>query len=98
MPWWITSRRCNNMLQNSEDKDHLRATQGESPISLPDDEALHKLMDFTWQRSPGFLGWIASTNHKDIALRWIVTAFIFFLLAGVLALLMRFQLAFPNNH
>src|SRR5438046_4223476 len=39
-----------------------------------------------------------STHHKDIALRYIVTAFIFFLGAGVLALMMRLQLAKPGNH
>jgi cytochrome c oxidase subunit 1/cytochrome c oxidase subunit I+III len=50
-----------------------------------------------WRRPPGVLGWIATTNHKDIALRYIVTAFVFFALAGVLALLMRLQLAVPEN-
>ena len=43
-------------------------------------------------------GWLMTTNHKDIGLRYIVTAFCFFLAAGVLALLMRIQLAVPNNH
>src|SRR3954464_6666441 len=41
--------------------------------------------------------WLFTTNHKDIGLRFIVTAFFFFLLAGVLALLMRIQLAVPRN-
>ena len=36
--------------------------------------------------------------HKDIGSRYIVTAFIFFVLAGILAMLMRIQLAFPENH
>src|SRR5213075_2380799 len=35
--------------------------------------------------------------HKDIGLRFIVTAFIFFLFGGVLAVLMRLQLALPGN-
>lgn len=74
-----------------------RAVPREVPVSVLEDAALHNTLDITWQRPPGFLGWLSSTNHKDIALRWIVTAFIFFLLAGVLALLMRFQLAFPDN-
>ncbi len=51
----------------------------------------------TWARSPGFLGWVMSTDHKDIGLRYIVTSFVFFLLGGVLALLMRVQLAFPGG-
>jgi heme/copper-type cytochrome/quinol oxidase subunit 1 len=33
-------------------------------------------------RRPGFYGWLTSTNHKDIGLRFIVTAFTFFLLAA----------------
>src|SRR4051794_18867460 len=55
------------------------------------------LLARTWQRPPGFYGWLISTNHKDIGLRFIVTAFVFFLLGGVLALLMRLQLAVPGN-
>jgi cytochrome c oxidase subunit I+III len=60
----------------------------------PDAQELHR----TWDRTSGFLGWIGTTNHKDIAMRYIVTAFTFFLIAGVLALLMRLQLAQPENH
>jgi cytochrome c oxidase subunit I+III len=50
----------------------------------------------TWSRAPGLLGWLCTTNHKEVALRYIITAFGFFLLAGVLALLMRVQLAWPD--
>jgi cytochrome c oxidase subunit I+III len=52
----------------------------------------------TWSRAPGLLGWLCTTNHKEIALRYIITAFVFFLLAGVLALLMRLQLSRPDLH
>jgi cytochrome c oxidase subunit 1 len=51
----------------------------------------------TWSRPPGFWGWLVSTNHKDIAIRYIITAMIFFAMAGILALLMRVQLAVPQN-
>src|SRR4051794_21189862 len=51
----------------------------------------------TWQRPSGFYGWLIATNHKDIGLRKVTTAFIFFLLAGMLALMMRLQLAVPEN-
>jgi cytochrome c oxidase subunit I+III len=37
-------------------------------------------------------------DHKTIGRRYIVTAFGFFIFAGVLAALMRVQLAVPNNH
>src|SRR4051812_9674558 len=62
------------------------------------DEALVATLERTWQRRPGILGWIMSTNHKDIALRYVVTAFIFFFGAGILALMMRMQLARPDAH
>jgi cytochrome c oxidase subunit I len=54
-------------------------------------------LEKVWSRRRGLWGWLTSTNHKDIGLRFVVTAFIFFLLAGVLALLMRTQLVIPNN-
>src|SRR3954464_12219287 len=55
------------------------------------------LLAQTWRRPPGFYGWLIATNHKDIGLRKIITAFVFFLLAGLLALVMRLQLAVPEN-
>src|SRR4051812_20944855 len=70
----------------------------EVEISEKSDALLHRELDITWKRRPGLLGWLETTNHKDIAIRYIVTAFIFFLFAGILAFLMRLQLAFPENH
>src|SRR3954451_2568843 len=55
------------------------------------------LLTTAWGRRPGFYGWLITSNHKDIGLRFIITAFVFFLLAGVLALVMRLQLAVPEN-
>jgi len=51
----------------------------------------------TWGRSPGFLGWLATVDHKEIGRRYIVTALIFLALGGALALLMRLQLAQPES-
>ena len=51
-----------------------------------------------WKTGPGFLGWLASVDHKEIGKRYIVTAFAFLLLGGVEALVMRLQLARPNQH
>jgi cytochrome c oxidase subunit I+III len=50
-----------------------------------------------WAQPPGLLGWLESVNHKSIALRYIITAMIFFVLAGLEALIMRLQLAWPEN-
>jgi cytochrome c oxidase subunit 1 len=53
-------------------------------------------LEETWARRRGVLGFLTSTNHKDIGLRFIFTALTFFLLAGLLAVVMRLQLAFPS--
>src|SRR4051812_17238957 len=54
-------------------------------------------LEKTWARRPGIIGWLTSTNHKDIGLRFIVTATVFFVLAGLLAAVMRLQLARPEG-
>src|SRR6185369_8660162 len=55
-------------------------------------------LERTWARPSGVWGWFTDTDHKAIAKRYIVTAFVFFLLGGIEAALMRIQLAFPENH
>jgi cytochrome c oxidase subunit I len=51
-----------------------------------------------WETEPGILGWFASVDHKEIGIRYIVTAFIFLAMGGVEALIMRVQLARPDQH
>ena len=58
---------------------------------------LEARLERTWRRPPGFLGWLATVDHKEIGRRYIVTALIFLALGGALALLMRLQLARPDN-
>jgi len=50
-----------------------------------------------WRSPPGFLGWFTHVNHTNIGRRFIVTSLVFFLLSGVLGLLMRWQLSGPLN-
>src|SRR5215203_2134018 len=54
-------------------------------------------LEETWAPKKGFYGWLTNVDHKSVGLRTIVTAFIFFALAGLLALVMRLQLAIPEN-
>lgn len=68
-----------------------------TPVTVEEDKRLHGELDMVWRRARGVIGWLASTNHKDIAIRYIITAFVFFGVAGLLAFLMRLQLAFPGN-
>jgi cytochrome c oxidase subunit I len=41
--------------------------------------------------------WLTTTDHKKIGILYLYTTFIFFLVAGVMALLMRTQLSAPAN-
>jgi len=45
----------------------------------------------------GLLSWIMTVDHKKIGILYIYSAFIFFLVGGLEALLMRLQLAKPEN-
>ncbi|MEW2514332.1 cytochrome ubiquinol oxidase subunit I, partial [Streptomyces sp. NPDC046870] len=40
--------------------------------------------------------WLITTDHKTIGTLYLVTAFAFFLIGGVMALLMRAELARPG--
>jgi cytochrome c oxidase subunit I len=71
-----------------------------SQISIPADQELQErdLLRLSWRNPSGLLGWFSVTTHHAIGMRYIVTAFIFLLIGGVEALLMRFQLAVANNN
>jgi cytochrome c oxidase subunit I+III len=58
---------------------------------------LHRALRRTWSDRPGFLGWLTSVDHKSLGKRYVVTAFVFFLLGGVEAAMMRAQLARPES-
>ena len=45
----------------------------------------------------GFWSWVSTVDHKRIGILYGVTAFLFFLVGGIEALLMRSQLATPNG-
>ena len=46
---------------------------------------------------PALWSWITTVDHKRIGILYGVSAFIFFLIGGIEALLIRLQLAVPNN-
>ncbi len=43
------------------------------------------------------LSWVATVDHKRIGILYLVTTFVFFLIGGVEALVMRLQLAAPHT-
>jgi cytochrome c oxidase subunit I len=49
------------------------------------------------ERPGGWLSWLTTTDHKKIGILYLFTTFVFFLLGGVEALLMRLQLAGPDS-
>src|SRR5256885_5489350 len=46
----------------------------------------------------GFWSWFTTVDHKRIGILYGVTAFAFFVIGGIEALLIRMQLAQPNGH
>jgi cytochrome c oxidase subunit 1 len=44
------------------------------------------------------LSWITTTDHKRIGIMYVMTSLGYFAIAGTLALVIRTQLAVPNNH
>ena len=70
--------------------------EAKAALHEPATDAEAALLERTWARPRGLAGWLASTDHKDIGRRFVVTAFAFFLLGGVLAALMRLQLSRPE--
>ncbi|GAA3964976.1 cytochrome c oxidase subunit I [Allohahella marinimesophila] len=57
----------------------------------------HQRLDRVWSYKPGW-GAFAAVNHTTIGLRFLVTGLIFFLVGGLLAMLIRTQLALPNQN
>ena len=53
---------------------------------------------FELEAREGWLSWVASVDHKQLGIMYLLGAFFFFLVGGVLALMMRVQLAVPNSH
>ncbi len=61
-----------------------RTTAAPSPAAAPPEET-------------GLWSWITTVDHKRIGIMYGVTAFFFFLVGGIQALLVRVQLTIPNN-
>lgn len=59
--------------------------------------ALHRKLDPVWRNDPGFRGILTSTNHSTLGRRFILAAFFFFAIGGILAMLIRAQLATPDS-
>ncbi len=83
-----------DVVQSSPDLKLSRIPEvGTAPIGSTAEIRLAEL----WESAPGWRGWLSTVDHKEIGLRYLVTAFIFLLMGGVEALIMRLQLARPDQ-
>lgn len=69
-----------------------------TPEILDEPEAQKRGLHEIWETSPGLAGFLGTVDHKEIGIRYIVTAFAFLALGGLEAAVMRWQLAGPNRH
>ena len=58
---------------------------------------LHRELSYIWGAPRGWRGTISTVNHSDVGRRLIIAAFTFFAIGGVLAMLIRAQLATPRS-
>src|SRR5215216_411860 len=64
-------------------------------VRTPVEEREH--LEEIWEDDPGVPGFFSTVDHKRIGKRYIYTCFIFFFVGGLIALVMRAQLAGPDN-
>jgi cytochrome c oxidase subunit I+III len=83
----MTARKASGRTRRRTDEDASVAGQLADPARL----------EAVWSDRPGLRGWLTTVDHKRIGRRYLVTAMVFFTLAGILALVMRTQLAVPDN-
>jgi cytochrome c oxidase subunit I len=50
-----------------------------------------------WDKNKGIMSWLTTVDHKKIGIMYLYTTFFFFIVGGVMALLVRIQLAEPQN-
>ncbi|WP_069050870.1 cytochrome c oxidase subunit I [Blastomonas sp. RAC04] len=71
-------------------------TSAQAPMTPHDPAALHAELDAVWRGLPGWRGFVCEVNHGAIGLRFMITAIVYFAIGGVLAMLIRVQLASPR--
>jgi len=85
------------MTDAAEDTPEPRLTRVPDIGSAPAGSAAEARLTELWESAPGWRGWLSTVDHKVIGIRYLVTAFIFLLMGGVEALVMRLQLARPDQ-
>ncbi|MDQ6620073.1 MAG: cytochrome c oxidase subunit I [Pseudomonadota bacterium] len=62
-----------------------------------DDSSIAPRLQRIWETRAGWIGALSSVDHKAIGKRYLVTSFVFLILGGLEAAVMRAQLAQPNQ-
>ncbi|WP_201722314.1 cbb3-type cytochrome c oxidase subunit I, partial [Sulfitobacter sp. HI0040] len=57
----------------------------------------HRAFTEIWASEPGWKGCFSSVSHSDLGRMFLIVSFFFFLVGGVLAMLIRAQLATPDS-
>jgi cytochrome c oxidase subunit I+III len=64
---------------------------------LPSSPNIASTLERVWAPPEGFGGWFRVVNNQPLGKRFMLTAFVFFLIGGLLALLIRIQLSVAEN-
>lgn len=64
---------------------------------MQESEKNRELFEKVWKAPTGWRDWFATVNNQPFGNRFMAASFIFFSLAGIIALIMRVQLAVPEN-
>jgi cytochrome c oxidase subunit I+III len=62
------------------------------------EEETTEALEAAWSEPRGLTAWLTTVDHKRIGIKYLVTAMVFFVLGGVESLVIRAQLAQPNEH
>jgi cytochrome c oxidase subunit I len=65
--------------------------------TLADDPSITDTLEQNWKGKSGLAGWLSTVDHKEIGKRYIITSFLFLIIGGLEALLIRLQLARPGE-
>jgi cytochrome c oxidase subunit I+III len=81
----------------AQDDIRPRLTHDDSRLTADAIARERRQLEATWSNGRGLIAWLSETDHKAIGRRFLVTAFVYFALGGILAGLIRIQLARPDN-
>jgi len=76
-------------------------TSQPNPVTPPQHKGtalrLHRALARIWGSDPRLRGWLITNNNNDIGMLFLLVATTFFVIGGILAMLIRAQLATPNS-